>query len=102
MRLGPIAALHGSRATQFCESEVQNFYDSGGSELDVARFWIAMHDALYVSGFERIGNLPCNSQGIVQWNRAVVDPLRQRGSLDQLHHQIVGPDVEHSADVGVI
>jgi hypothetical protein len=51
---------------------------------------------------ERVRDLRTVSQHLVhrQWSRP--NPRRQRFALDQLHHEVVGPDIVERADVRVI
>ena len=46
-----------------------------------------MDDPLLVGGFERLGNLPRDGQGVVEGNRSAGDALRQILTLDQFHHE---------------
>jgi hypothetical protein len=48
------------------EAEVEHFHRPVGTNLDVSRLEIAVHDAVFVSGFERIGNLPGDSDRLVK------------------------------------
>src|SRR4051812_15179585 len=59
------------------------------TNFDVRRLQIAMNDALLVSGGERLGNLPRDGQRFGQRQWASRDPIRQRGALDELHHERV-------------
>ena len=56
-----------------------------------------MDDALLVGGVERVGDLA----GVAERDRAGARTLR-RYALDELHHEVVGADVEERADVGVV
>src|SRR6516165_6601189 len=56
-----------------------------------------MNDALFVSGAERIANLGRVLQYLIERQR----PL-ERSALDELHHQVVRPDVINLADIRVI
>ena len=86
----------------FASPKSSTFTDAVGLDLDVAGFQIAMRDALLVRGFERVGDLFGNGQRFIEGNRALFDALRQRLTLHQFHHQVVGADVVERADVGVI
>ena len=56
-----------------------------------------MCDALPVSGVERIANLGCVLEYLIERQRP-----RERSALDELHHQVVRPDVINLADMWVI
>ena len=61
-----------------------------------------MNHAFFMRGFECVSDLAGNAQRFLQRNRASLDALGQRRTLDQLHHQIVRPDVVKRANVGMI
>ena len=61
-----------------------------------------MDDALLVRGAERQRDQPGDPYCLDRRQRATGDDLRQRRALDQLHHEIVGPDVVERADVGMV
>jgi hypothetical protein len=42
-------------------------FDAPLSQLDVRRLEIAMDDALLVRRFERVGDLSCDRQRLVEW-----------------------------------
>ncbi len=84
------------------QTEVQHFDYAFGGEFYIGGLEIAMNDALLVRGFKRAGDLFGDLQPLLQRNRALPDSLRQRWTLDQLHHQVIRPDVVQVADVGVI
>ena len=46
-----------------------------------------MDDALLVGRLERIGDLPGDGDGFVDRHRPLCDPLREVGSVNQLHDQ---------------
>ncbi len=46
-----------------------------------------MDDAVLVCGFERLGDLPSDREGFINWNRSFCNAIGERRSLDQLHHQ---------------
>jgi hypothetical protein len=46
-----------------------------------------MDHPLLVGSLERLRNLRRDRQGLVDWNRASSDPICERRSLDQLHHE---------------
>ena len=65
-----------------------------------------MDDALPVRGVERVGDLRPELHDLVERERALLQAVRERLPLEQLHHQEVRvalvPDVEERADVGVV
>ena len=61
-----------------------------------------MHDALFVRGFERIGDLACDGQRLLDRNRAPLDALGQRFALHQFHDEVVRADIVQRADIGMI
>ena len=69
------------------EPEVQHLHRPVGADLDVGRLQIAMDDALFVRGLERLGDLLRERQGLVERDRPARDALRQVLAFDQLHHQ---------------
>ena len=58
-----------------------------GGQLDVRRLRVAMNDALLVRRVERLGNLTRERKRLVDRNRPRLDSVRQRGPLDEFHHQ---------------
>src|SRR5437879_4527151 len=56
------------------------------SELDIARFQIAVNNAFLVCCLQRVGYLLCNRQRFVQRNWPTTQPFLQRLSLDKFHH----------------
>ena len=49
-----------------------------------------MDDPLLVRLFKRLSDLACHGQALIKQKRPAQEPLRQRLTLDQFHHQ--GPD----------
>src|ERR1700722_6920338 len=58
-----------------------------------------MHDTCPMRLCEGIGDLPAESQNIGRLQRSFCDLPGQRSAVQELHHQIVGADVEQCADV---
>ena len=62
-----------------------------------------MHDALAMSGIERVGQLNCKAQRFVRWQRPTIQSRRQRLALnvleDQVVHVALAADVVEAADV---
>ena len=54
------------------------------------------------AAIEGVGNLPRDAEGFVQSGAALARAIGERGTLDELHHQVVGADVVQRADVGMI
>ena len=46
-----------------------------------------MDDALFVCRFEGVGDLPRQTERVLQRYGLTVDPFSERVALDQLHHQ---------------
>ena len=46
-----------------------------------------MNDPLLVRGFEGLGDLLRDGQGLIDRDRSLCDPIRERRSLDQFHHE---------------
>ena len=65
-----------------------------------------MHYAVAVGVVERVGDLNGVLQHLVQRQRALLQPVRQRFAFQVLHHQVVDSvllaDVVQRADVGMI
>ena len=95
--VGEFSARRSRRCIDLRQPEVQNFYGAVGLDLDVAGFQIAMHDALFVRGFQSVTYLRCDTQRLLKgvWTLG-------RLALDELHHQVVGADVVNLADVGMV
>jgi hypothetical protein len=79
------------------QTEIQDLDCTVGFDLDVARLEIAMDDTLFVRGFKCARNLLRDTQCFAQRQRTI-----RRGSLDELHHQIVGPHIVERTDVGMV
>ena len=59
-----------------CKTEIQHLYRAVGADLHIRRLQIAMHDAVFVSGFDGLRNLRRNKQHLGQWERATGVSLR--------------------------
>ncbi len=79
------------------EAEVENLYDSRGSDFDVGGLEVAMDDAFFVGGIQGVGDLRGVLRGDGEGERTL-----GTGAFDQLHHDIVGADIVNLADVGVV
>ena len=69
--------------------EIQHLDLSVGSDLDVGRLQIAMHNPLFVRRFQCADNLFRNRYGLVDRNRASHNPVGKRHSGRQFHYQEV-------------
>ena len=65
-----------------------------------------MDDPLLVRGLERLGDLSRDRERFIDRNRAPRDPVGQRHTLDEFHHEGCGPagafDAVNERDVGMI
>ena len=92
---------HGSSA-DLGQSEVEHLHQAIRTNLDVSRLEIPMDDAFFVRVIQRVRDLPRNRRGFIEAQRTFLDAVGQRGTFDQLHHQIIGPDIVQRTDIGVI
>src|ERR1700676_1641755 len=83
--------------SHFGESEVEYFYSAVGFDLDVGRLEVAVRDASFVRGFERVGDLVGDAESGVERHRPF-----GRLALDILHYQVIGADVVNLADIRMI
>ena len=64
-----------------------------------------MHDPLPVRLVERVGDLGCEPQGLLERQRTLSQPIRECLAFEKLHHQVLDAvlvsDVVERADVGV-
>ena len=72
---------------RFRQAEVEDLHRAVGADLDIGWLQVAMNDAVFVRGFERLGNLLRDRQRFVEGNRTLRNALRQVIALDQLHHE---------------
>jgi hypothetical protein len=86
----------------FRQAEIQQLDDAVGRNLDVPRLQVAMNAAFFVRGFERSSDLSSNPERLGYRQRASSNPIRQRRSVHQLHHEIVGSNVVQLADIRMI
>ena len=74
--------------------------------LDVGRFEIPVDDALLVRRLERLRDLSCDEECLVDRDRAFRNAVSQRGALDQFHdepsHTIALLEAVDDRDVGMI
>ena len=71
----------------FRQAEVQDLHRAVGADLDVGGFQIAMDDALLMRGFDGVGDLSGDGDGVIDGNRSGGDPLRQVRTIHELHDQ---------------
>ena len=76
--------IHGFRQT-----EVEHLHRAVGADFDVLRLQIAMDDAGFVRGLERVGDLLRDRQRVGQWHRAARDERGQILALDEFHDERV-------------
>ena len=84
------------------QAEVQDLDPPIGRGLDVRRFEIAVDDAAVVRRLQRVGDLPGERQRFVDRDRRRANAVGERRTVNQLHHEIVGPDVVQRADVRMV
>ena len=73
--------------------KVQHLHGAIGPHFDVGRLQIAMDDARFVGGFERVRDLPCDRQRFVERNGSAGDPIRRVGpSTSSMTRARVMPD----------
>jgi hypothetical protein len=89
------------RVQSFRQPEIEHLHDTVRAQLDVRGLEIAVHDALFVRGFERLGDLARDGDGFVNRYRTAAQPLRQVFAVDQLHHERRDrPRLFQAVDVG--
>ena len=79
------AAASASRA--FGQPEVQHLHRAVLADFDVGGLQVPMDDPLLVRGFERLGNLLGDREGLVDRDRPARNPIGERRALDKLHHE---------------
>ena len=77
----------GTRIERLRQSEVQHLHRAIRSHLDIRGFQIAMDDAVFMRGFERVRDLARDRQRLVERNGTLRDAIGERGTLDQFQHQ---------------
>ena len=83
------------------EAKVQHL-DAVADQHQIAGLQIPVDDPLVVGGHERIGDLRAERDGVGDGKPAALEPRGQRFTVDQLHHQEIGPDVVQRADMRVV
>jgi hypothetical protein len=70
------------------EAEVEHLDETIGCDRDVRGLQIAMHDAVLMGRFQRVGELPRDGQGFVECQRSACRKvLLQRESRDELEDE---------------
>jgi hypothetical protein len=90
--------------TRFGQAEIKELRPEL-REHHVARLQIAVHDTVSMRRAECGGNLDGHDEGIVERQRALLQPVGQRLALETLHdekrHALLVTDVVECADVGM-
>ena len=88
------------------DAEIEHLDRAASRHEQVRGLDVAMHDALRVSGVERIGQLRAELEHFVERQPAARDAILQRLPVEQLHHHellaALRADVVEGADVRVI
>lgn len=88
------------------QAEVQDLHAPVVRDEEVRRLEIAVDDPLRVGHGQALRHLDRVVEGLAHRERALRKPRRQRVSLQELRHHvgraIVGPDVVHGQDVGMV
>ena len=82
-------AVAGDGLQRLGQTEVEDLHARGGQH-DVRGLQVPMHDALAVRAIERVGDLGAVSQRLVQRQRSLRQPVRQRLTFQQLHDEVLG------------
>ena len=69
------------------QAEVEDFDGPVAAHLDVGWLQIAMHHPVVVRGLERLTDLARDRPGVIERQRAVHEPVGQRGTVDELEHE---------------
>ena len=109
VRSGLVAARIGDDG--FGQAEVEHLHHAVGRELDVGRLQIAVDDALFVRGVERVHDLAGDADHLGKRQAApgrggALQVFVQRVAFDQLHHQrqhaALFLEAEERGDVGMV
>jgi hypothetical protein len=77
----------GRRLDRLRQSEVEHLDGAVGTDLDVGRLEVSMHDAEIVRRFQRVGGLARDLKGFINWKRTLVKAIRQGRPFNELHYQ---------------
>ena len=93
LRVGEFAMLVDARLRVhgLGQTEVQDLHLVVRRDLHVGRLQIAMDDAFFMRGFQRLGNLTRHGEGLLDRHRTTLQPVGERFPLDQLHDEEVTP-----------
>ena len=69
------------------EAEVEDLDRAIGTNFDVGRLQIAVHDALLVRVLHGLGDLPGDVERVAERQRARLEQVCQRAPFDEFHHQ---------------
>src|SRR5215203_2059600 len=85
------------------QPEIKNLRSTRGKK-NICGLDIAMHDALAVRGFQGISDGAGDVNELRDWQRAAVESLLERFSVEQLHRdeRRIDADIVDGADIGVI
>jgi hypothetical protein len=72
------------KSASFGQPEIEHLDRAIGPDFDVGGLQIAVHDAFFVRGLERVGNLMNDAKRIFQRKRAF-----RRFPIHQLQHQVI-------------
>jgi hypothetical protein len=68
------------------EAKVEHLHRARSGELDVGRLEIEVDDPVLVRGLERRRDLARDLEHLVQFEWTAGESIRQRGTLNELHH----------------
>lgn len=83
---------------RFSQSKIQHLHGIACQD-DVARFDIAVGDAGAMRAIRSAGR---DLERLIEWYCALGDAIRQRLTLDQLHHHVTRANIKRRADVRTI
>ena len=76
-----------TRLERLRDTKVEHLDDAVAVELDVRGLQIPVHDAVFMRGLERSGDLQRDGERLVRWQRALSDAIGQREAVDELHDE---------------
>ena len=83
----PVSAARTGDGVALGETEVEDLDRACGRHFDVRGLEIAVNDAPFMSGIQRIGDLTGERERSRHRKRAAHNPVRQCLSVHQFHHQ---------------
>jgi hypothetical protein len=88
------------------QSKIQHLNCAVSPHLDVRGFQIAVDDPLLMRGFERLGDLARDGQGLVERNGSLRNTICERRPSDEFHHEggraVRSFEAVDLGDVGVV